>query len=194
MKTIMAALLLLAAPLAQADTYRVDALVFLDKSASSELGRSYELPDLGKSINLDNAAALKDAGITLLPEDQFGLAEQWKRLKSSRQYQPLIRLAWVQENPPVDRSLPLRLSWGETMVVEGGDSMSSGLARPVDGSIALMLGNYLNLDVNLLYTERTGRGVQSWRLREKRRLKRDELHHLDSPRLGVIARVSKVKT
>ena len=185
--------LLLAAPLAHADTYRVDLLVFLNKSETAELGRSFELPEIGKTVlALDNAAALKDAGITLLPEEQFGLAEQWKRLKNARNYQPLIRLSYTHRDPPADRSVALRLSAGETMVVDGTDGMSSGLARPVDGSVALMLGNYLNLDVNLLYTERTLQGAQSWRLREKRKMKRDELHHLDSPRLGVLARISKL--
>lgn len=194
MKKLLAILLVLAAPLAQADTYRVDLLVFLDKTASVESGRPFELANLGKLLPLDNAAALKDAGIALLPEDQFGLLDAWKRLKSSKRYQPLIRLAWTQENPAADGSDALRLVWGDTLVIDGGaGGMSSGLAKPVEGSVALMLGNYLNLDVNLAYTQPTESGARSWRLREKRRLKRDELQHLDSPKLGVLARVSKVQ-
>lgn len=196
MKIRLLVLLLLAAALtpAHADTYRVDVLVFLNKTASSERARGLEVPDLGKAVlALDNPGALQAAGITLLPEDQFGLADQWKRLKASRNYQPLLRLAWTQDNPPADRSVALRLSAGDTMVVDGRDGLSSGLARPLDGSIALLLGNYLNVDANLVYTERSLTGAQSWRLREKRRVKRDEMHHLDSARLGVLTRVSRVK-
>lgn len=193
MKKLFAALVLLAAaPLAQADTYRVDLLVFVDRSTDSELGRPFEAADPVKSIAPENLAALREAGITMLPDEQFGLGGEWKRLKGSKNYQPAIRLAWTQDNPPADRSKALRLTWGETMVVEGVLNQSSGLARPIEGSVALLLGNYLNLDVSLAYTERTSRGAQTWRLREKRRMKRDEMHHLDSPRLGVLAKVTKL--
>lgn len=192
MRTLLAAALLALSTAAAADTYRVDVLVFLDKSESAESGRRFELPDLGKSLNLDNAAALKAAGITLLPEDQFGLANEWQRLKTAKRYQPLVKLAWLQDDPPADRRVSLHLSWGETMAINDGGSLSSGLVKPVDGTIALLLGNYLNLDADLIYTQRTESGAVSYRLREKRRVKRDELHHLDSPKLGLLARVSKL--
>jgi hypothetical protein len=186
-------LLLSAGPLlAQGDTYRVDLLLFLDKTASSEAGRRFEPPSFGKPIAPDDAAALANAGITLLPEEQFALNDHWQRLKNSRRYQPLLRMAWTQQSPPADGRHALRVMSGNTMVVDGIDGTSSGLAKPLDGSVALMLGNYLNLDVNLAYTEFLGSGAQTWRLREKRRMKRDELHYLDGPRLAALARVVRV--
>jgi hypothetical protein len=191
MKTLIAAVLcLFVTPLwAQKDTYRVDLLLFLDKTVAGEQGRRFEPPNLGKLLALDNAAALADAGITLLPEDQFALDEHWQRLRNSRRYQPLLRLAWTQQRPPADGRHALRITWGNTMVVDGVDGESSGLARPLDGSVALMLGNYLNLDINLAYTEYVGAGALTWRLREKRRMKRDDLHYIDGPRLAALARI-----
>ena len=61
-------------------------------------------------------------------------------------------------------------------------------ATPVDGRVMLLIVNrYLTLDADLLYTA----GTSSWRLDTRRRMRRDELHHLDSARLGILARVTK---
>ena len=178
---------------AHADTYRVDLIVFLDKSSITELGRAPQLPDTGKALDIANAAALKQAGIEILPDEQFALTDQWQRLKTAKRYQPLLRLAWLQKNPPADRSTPLRLKWGEGFGSSNGEGLGASLLLPVDGSVALLLGNYLNLDLDLVYTQKNADGsASSWRLREKRRMKRDELHHIDSARLGALARVVKL--
>ena len=172
---------------AQAETYRMDLIVFLDKSGSGEPGRAAVAPDTSRAIELDNPAALKSAGISILPEEQFGLADEWQHLRLSKNYQPLIKLAWLQKDPPGDRSLPLHIRWGDALPANNG----SVTLRPVDGTVAMVLQHYLHLDTDLVYTQKSGDGAVSWRLREKRKMKRDELHHLDSPKLGVLTRVSK---
>jgi hypothetical protein len=44
----------------------------------------------------------------------------------------------------------------------------------------------------MLYTQNGPDGARmSYRLRENRKMMRDELHHLDSPKLGILARVTK---
>ena len=178
---------------ASADIYRVDLIVFLDKSASAEQGRAPMQPDTGKAIEITNLAALKLAGIEILPDEQFALTDQWQRLKTAKRYQPLIRLGWLQKKPPSDRSVILRLKWGEGFSSSNGEGLGASLLLPVDGSIALLLGNYLNLDLDLVYNQKNADGTaSSWHLREKRRMKRDELHHLDSPKLGALARISKL--
>lgn len=193
MKIFIALLLLLAglSP-ASAETYRVDLIVFLDKSASSEQSRAASALDTSHWLDLKNAGALKIAGIEILPDEQFGLTDAWQRLKTAKRYQPLIKLAWLQKDPPSERGSTLQLKWGETFGVSGSDGLGASLQRPVDGGVALLLGNYLSLDIDLAYTEKTGAGdARVYRLREKRRMKRDDLHHLDSPKLGVLAKVSK---
>lgn len=179
-------LLTLAMPFAaQAESYRVDLIVFLDKAGGGEWGRKPAPPDLRRALELGDAAGLKSADITLLPPEQFALASQWQRLQNSKRYQPLIRLSWVQQSPPEDNGPALHLRWGEPL---GGDA--AGFA-PVDGTVALTAGHYLHLDANLAYTQATGDTHVSYRLRENRLMRRDELHHLDSPRLGILARVTK---
>lgn len=178
---------------ALAEVYRVDLIVFLDKNDATELGRTPAPVDLGKVVELDNAAALKAAGITVLPDDQFGLTDQWQRLKTAKRYQPLIKLAWLQKDPPADRgNATLRLKWGEGLSLSNGEGRGASLAQPVDGTVALLLNTYLNLEVDLTYTQREADGTGgAWRLKQKRKMKRDELHHLDSAKLGVLAKITK---
>lgn len=176
---------------ALADTYRVDLIVFVDKGNGDEPGRAYAPVNTAKALDPANAGALKAAGIEILPDDQFGLTDQWQRLKSAKRYQPLVKLAWLQKDPPSDGSVALRIKSGESFAVGGSDG--SSLAYTLDGDVALALGSYLHVDTDLAYTQKTAEGAAMWRLREKRRVKRDELHHLDSARLGVLARVSKAQ-
>ena len=172
---------------AQAETYRVDLIVFLDKGAAGEVGRRPALPNMSRAIELTDSGALKAAGITLLPDEQFALNDSWLHLKNSKRYQPVIRLAWIQKDPPADKGAALHLQWGTAL--SGGDA--EGLT-PVDGTVSLLAGHYLHLDTHLLYTQALAEGGRvSYRLKENRLMRRDELHHLDSPKLGVLAQVVK---
>jgi hypothetical protein len=182
------------APLAaRAEVYRMDLLVFLDKSGGAELGRRPEPAAPRGAIELTNTAALKAAGIEILPVEQFALAEQWERLRNSKNYQPLIRLAWTQKDPPAERGPALRVRFGQGLGVESAGGLAEASVSPVEGSVALLLGHYLQLDADLQYTAPAGGTLAAWRLAERRRMRRNELHHLDGPRLGILAQVSKVE-
>jgi hypothetical protein len=177
--------LVLTLPLnAHAERYRVDLILYLDKGASTtEIAQTARAPDLSKALELDGPM-LTPAGITLLPETDFSLNEQWQRLRTSKRYQPLTRLAWLQSDPPSERSLPLHLRIGAPLIPG---------THIVDGTVALRLSRYLFLDADLAYTQPNSEGIPvSYRLKEVRRMRRDELHHLDSPRLGILAQVARV--
>lgn len=191
MKTLLAALLFLLAPLAQAETYRVDLIVFLDKAAGGEHGRRPDPPALTRALELGNTAALAASGIKILPDEQFALNAEWQKLKSAKRYQPLVRLAFTQKDPPAERSVALHVKWGEGFPVTDADSNTSTLVSPLDGSIALLLGRYLHLDADLAYTTRTAERTLSYPLKERRKMRRDELHFIDGARLGLLTRVTK---
>ncbi len=174
-----------------AETYRMDVIVFLDKGGAGEAGQPPTQADSRGALELDNAAALSAAGIRILPDDQFGLQEQWQRLRNSKRFQPMLRLAWTQNDPPTERGPSLRVRAGSPLTIADGSSFSSHTQNQVEGTIAMLLNRYLMVDTDLVYTQAAGGGYQSYRLKERRRMRRDELHHLDSPKLGVIARVSK---
>jgi hypothetical protein len=171
-----------------ADDYRVDLIVFLDSASAGEAGTAPRAISLD-GIALDDAATLAGAGIRVLPESDFALQEQWNRLRNASRFKPLIRLAWIQRNPPSIQGPALHLRYGQPLPVTATDG---SMLFPVDGSVRLLMGRYLHLDAQLQYTTVGSSGNPvSYRLDEKRRMRRDEIHHLDSPKLGILTKVSK---
>lgn len=189
-RALALAMLALTALPARADTWRVDLIVFRFLGGADESGRPAQAPDLQGAIELTDTARLSAAGITVLPERDFGLNDQWTRLKSSPQFRPLIKLAWTQNDPPPERGPRLRLTGGGALRLKDGAGLGEREQNEIDGSVALHLGRYLHLDSDLLFTA-AGDEPRAWRLTESRRMRSDELHHLDSPRLGILVRVSK---
>jgi hypothetical protein len=180
---------LLALPLGlRAETYRMDVIVFLNLEPAGEEGDPVPAAPQGGVIDPVDAPALRAAGIEMLPDDQFGLDEQWQHLKRSRQFRPLLRLSWLQNDPPTGRGPSIRVKWGSERAQVSDPSLPPAMVSEVDGSVAMLLNHYLQLDADLTYTDADG---QRYRLDERRRMRRDELHHLDSPKLGIVARVSK---
>lgn len=194
--SLPALLLWLGCQSAWADTYRVDLIVFLDKHAAAEAGAAVQVQAQTQTqsagISLQDTAALDAAGIRLVPDAEFGLTEQWSRLRNSARFQPLIRLAWTQANPPAERGPALQLRFGQALTVVHPETFDSHAVAPVEGSVALLLARYLHVDADLRYTLPVDGGYRQYTLRERRRMRRDELHHLDSARLGVLARVNRV--
>jgi hypothetical protein len=176
---------------ASAERYRVDLILFADRSGvGGESARPVQAPDLKGSIEPYETAQLRAAGIEMIPDEQFGLGEAWGHLRNSRNHQPLLRLAWYQKDPPTERTVSLHLHYGTPFseLTPGGSSS----VYPVDGTVALIVGRYLHLDADLAFTQAAGTGeLSSYRLHERRRLRRDELHHIDSPRLGMLVRAQK---
>lgn len=170
----LAALSLFACLSAHAETYRMDVIVFVDRQAAGEGPSLSPAPDLSGALLRDNAPALAAAGISLLPDAQFGLQSEWQRLRNSRRFAPLVKLSWTQRDP-AERGPSLRVR------ATDGNAL-------LDGRVAMRLVNrYLTLDADLAYD--TGNGV--YRLDQRRKMRRDELHHLDGARLGIVAKVSK---
>jgi hypothetical protein len=191
-RAILLSLLLCASGAAHAERYRVDLIVFADKS-----GVAGEAPTAVQAVNTKgalepyDATALRAAGIEVLPDEQFGLSTLWGHLRNSRNHQPLLRLAWLQKDPPADKGIPLHLHYGTAF--SALSAAGSTAVYPVDGTVALLAGHFLHIDADLVSTQASGGGdLVSYRLHEKRRVKRDELHHLDSPKLGVLVQVTRV--
>jgi hypothetical protein len=195
MKYILAAVLLGVVIPAHAERYRVDLILFADRTGvGDEAPLPAQPPDVSRSLEPTDTAKLRAAGVELLPDEGFGLLDQWKKLSNSRYQQPLLRLAWLQKDPPGERSersarVSLRLRSGALL------TPANNAGTPiyaVDGTVALLLGRFLHLDADLQHTQTNSAGeLVGYRLKERRRMRRNELHHLDSPRLGLLVRVQK---
>jgi len=175
--------------LAQASRYRVDVIVFIDHGG---VGDEQPVParalNSSRVIDPGDASRLAASGINVLPPSSFGLQSEWQHLRNARRFQPVIKLSWVQN--AASSGTPLRLSEGEAVTLADGSQIST-----VSGHIALYTGTFLHLDTDLAYTldRRTNGAPASYRLHEVRRVKFNEIHYLDSPRLGVLARVTKLQ-
>jgi hypothetical protein len=187
------AVALLAAPLAaRAERYRVDLILFADRAVpAAESTQPLIIPDVARALEPFETTPLRNAGIELLPDESFGMVEEWNRLKNSRDHQPLLRLAWLQADPPAERGVSLRLHWGKPFTEVA--QLSAQRVYPVDGTVTLLASRYLHLDAEFVHTQELGGELRSFRLKERRRLKRDELNHLDSPRLGVLMRAPRAR-
>lgn len=172
--------------LAQGPQYRVDVIVFLDRHASTEGGQPLPGRNLPPGLQLDDGLGLVQARISLLPEDDFALSQQWRRLDNAQRYEPLVRLSWLQDNPPEKNGPRLHIEDG-AVVTYGEDGSTPILA--LSGSIALEMGRFLHIDADLRYVSSESGAPRIYPMRERRRVRRGELHYLDSPRLGLLARV-----
>lgn len=192
--TLLLILLAVVAP-ARAETYRVDLIVFrnLWGADTAERAPATQPMDLRGAIEPTNVEALARAGIQLVPDGDFGLNPEWASLRVSKQFRPLIRIAWTQSDPPQDRGPSILIRGGAKMTVTEPGGFGAHEGYEVEGKVALLLSRFLHVDADLRYTETvadTG-ALALWPLVERRRMRRDELHHLDSPRLGILAKVSK---
>lgn len=175
--------------LAQASRYRVDVIVFIDHGG---VGDEQSVParalNSSRVIDPGDASRLAASGINVLSPSSFGLQSEWQHLRNARRFKPVIKLSWVQN--AASSGTPLRLSEGGAVTLADGSQIST-----VSGHIALYTGTFLHLDTDLAYTTGGANGAApaSYRLDEVRRVKFNEIHYLDSPRLGVLARVSKLQ-
>lgn len=213
-----AALLYPAASLAA--VWQVDVLIYNDREAQNglltELPAEVRAPQHPRLLDIEDEAELRGAGIRLLPEAQFGLQQQWSRLLNSKRFEPILQRSWLQQDPPASNGPALRIHFGAPIPLETtagsyyGDQ-AAGLQQPryfgdtapaessepelvytLDGSISLLLSRFLHLETDLAWTQADRDGVLgSYRLNESRRMRSGELHHLDSPRFGLLVQVRK---
>jgi len=128
------------------------------------------------------------ATVTWLPKSQFRLTAQRNALARSAPYRPIAHFAWRQAVTDRQRAKPLEVPAGNR----------NPERAYVDGLVRVSVERYLHLDLNLrLHLPATTTeaisleyGVPEIRLRQKRRMRSNELHYFDHPRFGVIALIT----
>lgn len=196
---------LLSSPLMAAD-YQVDLLIYADRDAAQgtagELPSEPAMPDLARALEVTDDPGLRAVGITMLPTENFALQKQWDHLLNSRRFEPIHKLSWRQRNPPTENGPAIRLAFGPSHQINDvpmyfGDlpgDREPEYIHQLDGTVTLLLSRYLHLDARLSWTEPGPYGdLGSYHLRESRRMRSGELHHLDSPRFGLLVRVTKAQ-
>ena len=129
------------------------------------------IPDASQAIG---SLSLPLSGpATLLSVDEGTLQAAAYSLKQ-RQMEPLLHLIWQQ---PVESREQAKGLWVEE--------------ERIGGLIKISLGRYLHLDVDLVLTDSdTG---ETFRIVDHRRMRSEQLNHLDHPKLGILVHITPVK-
>lgn len=141
----------------------------------------------------DYQAQLQGRSYKFEPSNTFLLASEDGRLQRSNVYRVVFHRAWIQPVPDRDRLRPVLIQIREP----------SGGPPRIEGIIGVTRGRYLHLDAKLWYAvqpTQTTTAMDSnvaeeplyMELREQRRMRSGELHYLDHPKIGVLARVDPI--
>lgn len=172
---------------AHASRYRVDLILFTDNlSVGTEQPTPALLPSHRDGISIDNPSALAAHGVHVVSADQSNLDKEWAALRYSHDFHPVIQMSWIQT----------KASSGTPVLIQHGNPLLlAGLSvPPIVGRISLHVDRLLYVEAHFRYNFENANGdVVSYKLNETRRVRFNELHYLDSPKLGILVRVTKVQ-
>lgn len=152
--------------------YLVELIVFnnTDPSAlTTERWRSSPgLPDTASAVPL----ALGSDRVRPMGPSVYRLAGVWQRLRDSGQYRPVRHLAWRQPGTSTSRA----------PIVQVGEDPDGN----VFGTVKVSRSKFLHMELDLLVRDGDG----SYRVQTRRKMSANELHYIDHPLVGILARVS----
>ena len=170
--TLILLTLLLSLPMtasARTPIYDVEVLLFTQPVTSAEQWPAYPgMPDMSK------AGPMMRKGVTQGKTNR--LAGIKKRLAAAPGYRPISHLRWRQSlrNNVVGKPFKVEVSDGDSRIT---------------GTISLGRSIFAKIKVDLLLQE----GGRSYRMKGSRRMRRNEVHYLDHPKLGVITTITKIQ-
>ncbi len=154
--------------------YIVEIIVF-ENDGSSDGGEIWRGIEEGPLMEDAVFLADNDFKIAELGADQLELSGAANTLRRSGRYSILIHKAWIQPGFTRDQAKNVRIQ------------TESGL---LDGTVRLEGGRYLHLYLDFVYNPPVRfTGASFMRLKQKRRVRKRELHYFDHPRFGVLVMV-----
>ena len=170
-------LLALAAPLPAAPTasttlYDIEVLVFENSQPGLEGGEAWK--ELRKELgDIEQTATPEGA-----PAPDSVLSQAAGALERGGQHRILVHKRWQQNADAKSATTPLRLQSAN---------------NELDGTLRFYLSRFLHVELNLaLQDPRATGGVKAFQLNEHRRVRPQEIHYFDHPRLGALVRVTAV--
>lgn len=165
--------------------YDVEVIIFTNPGSADD-GEVMRTPPPGAAAA---SGMFAENMFTELSPDLYTLNNIRAALSRTPGYTVLFHRAWRQLGYERRNAVDYPV---HSLAANGRDS--------IEGTITLVRERYLHLDVDLLlmtaagsrpvlYSDGPG-SVPAYRLSENRRMRSNELHYLDHPRFGVIARVT----
>lgn len=107
----------------------------------------------------------------------LSLRESYLKLARGNSYQPLMHIAWIQRVNADSYSRAVRISNPE---------------GTIKGFFMLQRGHLVHMIADIEYSPEMYEEPVIYRLNEKRRFKFNEIHYLDHPKFGILAKISPV--
>jgi hypothetical protein len=206
---LLCALALSALP-AQAAWYQVEVIVFeaINPDADGEVwdeGRG--LPDTAHTTDLVAGGADPAAGSGLVPylaldPSSYRLEGVFRTLKLTREYRPLLHVAWQQpgEGSAADRSVHLQQLRDGAATPAADSGLLEARDPVIDGTMQLRVGRFLHVALDIAYFPLSAvadpgatPSAEYMRLRERRKVLLNDLNYFDHPRFGVLVQVSRLQ-
>lgn len=222
LRFLVTPLCLLASLTAHAADYRVDMIVTLNRNAPADAallhGVAVQPAEVRAGVDISDPPGLKRFGISLLPDREFGLDAEWRKLRNTP-FRPVLRLAWrITQRPTATtvrlhdnfryRVMPVALDPALPPVSVG----NTGYERyRLDGSLLVQQSAGLRVVLDLDYTLRVSAPPADYpsssgvavsvsaaelailRLHAEKRINLGQIHFIDHPVLGVLLRVSQAQ-
>ncbi|MBF0256329.1 MAG: hypothetical protein HQL47_07680 [Gammaproteobacteria bacterium] len=165
-----------AAELPRQQRYQIE-LIFFAYAAGSAPESAERLPSLPE---LQDSQPLLSQGREAAEPKR--LQESWQRLQAPRpamaEQRPLGYLSWRQDLPNPSQGGKIRIDYPQPARLDDGPSLIGWIRLGRAGSALL--------DVDLLLMDQG----KTYRLQQRQRMNRNEIHYFDHPMLGVIASLS----
>lgn len=142
-----------------------------------------------------------------LDPETYQLAPDVRRIERAGLGKILFHGKWIQAVPPRDAPDPVLIQAGERLAFPSA-------VHELEGTVGVTLGRYLHFRADLNYhapglglepvsipfaasgpvlpTDLEAPGLRHMRLSESRRMRSDEVHYLDHPKLGLVVRIDPV--
>jgi hypothetical protein len=178
-----------------AETRAIPALPAVDTANRSAQAQPAALPatqptpaERAAKLIADYQSQLQDRAFRFEPGSTLLLTPEDGRLQRSNSYRVVFHRAWIQPVPDRDQLRPILIQAGERI----------GTGWRIEGFLGITRGRFLHLDTCLWYAPDPSPDAQAqdsgyMELREQRKMRSGELHYLDHPKFGVLARVDPVQ-
>jgi hypothetical protein len=155
---------------AQSGTYAIEMLVFAHPGGAhqAEAWRA----DPGEPDTSRATPVARGGEVSALGPSSYRLSGAWQALRNSASYRPLRHLAWTQPGYSEARAPHVLI----------GD----GPGAELRGVVQVSRSRFLHAKIDLVYRD----GGQSYRFTTRRRMRSNELHHLDHPLFSVLVIVT----
>lgn len=188
---------------------------------STGAGTSISATDTGFYIN---GLQSSDSNNSYRMKSANQLRQSAAKLRASSRYEVISHFAWRQPGLKSRSVKPVRIQKGQVFNLYNGNGSAPELTYEVDGTIKVVLGRFLHVYTDLLYThpvvqtvaartktgsidgtpdiiqyentlatnDTSGATLYGFNVKEHRKMRSKELHHLDHPMLGILVYATRV--